>query len=120
MNEFNAASDIAALLAQRLRCQACGRRFRPQDFSLVEAIPQWNVFALRCAMCLSQRLVIGAHVKGAIRAYATELDAAEWKRYRRSPRIDTDDVVRIARMLKTYTDDFSDVLEDPLLDEADS
>ncbi len=103
-------------MALRLRCPECKRRFRPQDFSLVEATPQWSVFQLRCALCRSQRLVLGARERNRIRAYATELDAEEWNFYRRAPRLDADDVVRIARTLKTYDGDFSDVLEDPFFE----
>jgi hypothetical protein len=120
LDESGKFLDIAALMTRRLRCESCARRFRPQDISLVESAPQYSVFRLRCAMCDSQRLVIGVQHQNAIRTYATDLDTAEWNYYRRLPRLDADDVVRVARMLKTYEGDFSDVLEDPILDEAKS
>lgn len=117
LSESAKRADIAALMTHRLRCPQCKRRYRPQDFHIVESAPQWSVFRLRCAMCLTQRLLIGVRSKNTMRAYATDLDVQEWNHYRRLPPIDADDVVRVARMLKTYDGDFSDVLEDPILDE---
>ena len=119
MNEPGKLPDISTLMAHRLRCQNCARRFRPQDFTLIESAPQYNVFRLRCAMCIAQRLVIGVRHQNTIRTYATDLDTEEWNFYRRSPRVNVDDVVRVARMLKTYDGDFSDVLEDPLFEEVE-
>jgi len=119
LSDSGNVTDLTAWLALRLRCPHCKRRFRPQDFFLVEAAPQWSVFQLRCAMCHSQRLVLGARTRNRIRAYALELDAEEWNFYRRAPRLDADDVVRIARMLKTYDGDFSDVLEDPFFEQTE-
>lgn len=119
MSESGNVTDIAAWMAHRLRCRDCMRRFRLQDFTLIEAAPKWSVFRLRCAMCVSDRLVIGVRHRNSIRTYSTELDAEEWNYYRRSPRIDADDVLRFTRMLRIYDGDFSDVLEDPIFDEPE-
>lgn len=119
MNERNRLSDVTALMARRLRCSSCMRRFRPQDISTIESDARQGVFRLRCPMCASQRLVIAVWMRGGIRTYASDLDAQEWRFYRSAPPISTDDVIRISRMLSGYHGDFSDVLEDPLFEEKD-
>ncbi len=71
-------------------------------------------------MCMSQRLVIAVWNRNSVRTYVTDLDAQEWTHYRHAPPINADDVIRIARMLSEYENDFSDVLEDPLFDENEA
>lgn len=119
MNDTGRLPDITALMARRLRCPGCMRRFRAQDIATVESAARFGVFRLRCPMCTSQRLVIAVWNKSAVRTYATDLDAEEWVYYRNAPPIDVDDVIRVARMLADYDGDLSDVLEDPLFDEND-
>jgi hypothetical protein len=116
LSESGKFPDITTLMARRLRCQGCTRRFRPQDIVMIESAPRFGVFRLRCPMCVSERLVIGTWNKNAIHMYATDLDQEEWKYYRHAPPINSEDVLRVVQMLKTYDDDFSDVLEDPLFD----
>lgn len=74
---------------------------------------------MRCPMCLSQRLVIAVWQKNVVRTYPTDLDAQEWMYYRHSPPINSDDVLRMVRLMSEYDGDFGDVLEDPLFDEQD-
>ncbi|HZQ09430.1 MAG TPA: hypothetical protein VFD70_22820 [Anaerolineae bacterium] len=112
--------DIAAVMARRLRCPRCSRRFRPQDISALETGPRFGVYRLRCPMCTSQRLVIAVWNKTAVRTYTTDLDAEEWMFYRQAPAINADDVLRIHQMLVAYEGDFSDVLEDPILEDHES
>lgn len=96
------------------------RRFRAQDFSIIESAARFGVFRLRCPMCTSQRVVIAVWNKNAVRTFATDLDAEEWLYYRHAPALDYDDVIRIARMLRDYDGDFGDVLEDPLFNENET
>ncbi|MBI4673014.1 MAG: hypothetical protein HY741_15275 [Chloroflexi bacterium] len=119
MSETSKLPDITALMARRLRCPVCMRRFRTQDISVIESAPRRGVFCLRCPMCASQRLVIGVWNKNAMRTYVTDLDQEEWTYYRHAPPIHSDDVLRMVRMLRTYDGDFSDVLEDPILGESE-
>lgn len=112
--------DIAAVMARRLRCPSCLRRFRPQDISALESRAHLGVYRLRCPMCNSQRLVIAVWNKNAVRTYTTDLDAEEWMFYRHAPPINADDVLRVHQMFATYDGDFSDVLEDPILDNRES
>ncbi|TAH51905.1 MAG: hypothetical protein EYC68_08990 [Chloroflexota bacterium] len=110
-------TDITALMARRLRCSSCMRRFRPQDISTIESTARFGAFRLRCPLCLSERLVIAVWTKSAIRTFSTDLDYAEWNYYRQAPPINADDVIRMARIMSEYEGDFSDVLEDPMFDE---
>lgn len=115
MNETGKLPDITALIARRLRCPTCMRRFRPQDIAVIESAPRRGVFRLRCPICSAQRLVIGEWNKNAMRTYVTDLDQEEWMHYRNAMPINSDDVLRIVQMLRTYEGDFGDVLEDPFL-----
>jgi hypothetical protein len=91
------------------------RRFRTQDIATVESDARMGVFALRCPMCQSHRLVVAVRRRGGLATYSTDLDREEWTYYRHAPPISTDDVILIARHMQTYEGDLSDVLEDPLL-----
>ena len=117
MNDTGRLSDITALMARRLRCPGCMRRFRTRDISTIESAPRLGVFCLRCPMCISERLVIAVWNRSAVKTFATDLDVQEWQYYRNKPPIDSDDVIRIARLMSEYNGDLSDVLEDPLFDE---
>ena len=116
MSDASRLPDITALMARRLRCSGCGRRFRPQDIATVESGERLGVFRLRCPMCTSQRLVIAVWNRSAVRTYLTDLDAQEWTHYRNAPPINSDDVIRFHQMLEAYDGDLSDVLEDPLFE----
>jgi hypothetical protein len=117
LNDTSRLPDITALMARRLRCPACMRRFRAKDIATIESSARFGVFRLNCPMCTSQRLVIAVWNRNAVRTYTTDLDAQEWVHYRHAPPIDVDDVIRISRMLSEYDGDLSDVLEDPLFEE---
>ncbi len=117
MSDSGKLSNVTALMARRLRCPSCMRRFRAQDISTVESASRFGVFSLRCPMCISERLVIAVWTKNSVRTYISDLDAQEWQYYRRKPPIDSDDVIRITRMMQEYDGDLSDVLEDPLFEE---
>lgn len=116
MNNTGRAADITALVSRRVRCPSCLRRFRTQDITCIESDARHSVFRLRCPMCNIDRLLIATWNKSAIQTHLTELDTQEWSYYRRKPPIDADDVIRVARMLRAYHGDFSDVLEDPLFE----
>jgi hypothetical protein len=118
LSETGKLPDITAVMARRLRCPSCMRRFRPQDISALESSGRFGVFRLRCPMCNSQRLIMAQWSKNAIRTYVTDLDTEEWQHYRNGPPINVDDVLRVHRMLQTYDGDLSDVLEDPVLSES--
>lgn len=79
-----------------------------------------GVYALRCPMCVSHRLVLALWQKGGVRTFTTDLDREEWLYYRNAPPIDVDDVIRVARLMSGYDGDLSEVLEDPLLGENES
>lgn len=119
MSDTSRLPDITGLMARRLRCPRCMRRFRPQDIAIIETASRFGVFRLRCPMCTSQRLVIAVWHKNMVRTYPTDLDAQEWAYYRHAPPINTDDVLRMVQLMNEYDGDFSDVLEDPLFDEHD-
>lgn len=119
MNDTGRAADITALMARRLRCPGCMRRFRTQDFSTIESDPRRAVFRLRCPMCHVERLIIATWNRSAVKTYTTDLDVQEWFYYRSKPAINADDVIRVARMFTGYEGDFSDVLEDPLFEPHD-
>ncbi len=120
LGEMKSLPDITGLMARRLRCPGCMRRFRTQDIGILESGARFGVFRLRCPMCASERLIFAVWSKNAVRTFATDLDAQEWAFYRNAPPIDYDDVIRVARMLSEYDSDFSDVLEDPLLGEQEA
>lgn len=105
-------------MARRLRCMSCMRRYRAQDLKTLESTARYGVFRLRCPICSAQRVIVAVWNKSALRTYATDLDAQEWDYYRRTPPIDYNDVIRVARMLREYNGDFSDVLEDPLFEDS--
>jgi hypothetical protein len=109
--------DITALMARRLRCAGCMRRFRPQDIEALDSTEQRATFRLRCPMCHTERLVIAVWNKSAVRTFATDIDLEEWTYYRNASPINVDDVLRVHQMLAVYAEDFSDVLEDPLFDQ---
>lgn len=119
MNDSGRLSDITALMARRLRCPTCLRRFRTQDIFTLESSARFGVFRLRCPMCHTDRLVIAVWNKNRVETFATDLDAQEWIHYRHAPAIDTDDVIRVARMLQNYEGGFADILEDPLFEPHD-
>lgn len=120
MSDTGRLPDITALIARRLRCPGCMRRFRPQDFSTLESSSRLGVFRLRCPMCNAQRVLIAVWGKNSVRTYHSDLDAQEWVHYRNKPPIDVDDVIRVARDMAAYEGDLTDVLEDPLFDEPTS
>ncbi len=122
MSESGKLPDITALMARRLRCSGCMRRFRTQDFGILESSTRYGVFRLRCPMCNAQRVVVAVWTRNSVRTYLSDLDAQEWMHYRNAPAVSTDDVIRMARVMSAYDSDFSDVLEDPLFEEkkADS
>lgn len=106
-------------MARRLRCPGCMRRYRSQDIAPLEDNARSGAFRLSCPMCHSQRLVLAVWTRNAMRTFVTDLDAEEWMHYRAAPPISSDDVLRFHAMLLDYDGDFSDVLEDPLFDDAD-
>lgn len=116
MSESEKMPDMTALMAHRTRCQNCRRRFRTQDIITLESAARAKVFRLRCPICMTERLVVGTWQNEAFRMYWTELDREEWMHYRNAPPINSDDVLRVVQMLRTYTDDFGDVLEDPIFE----
>lgn len=118
MSNSGKMPDLTALLARQVRCAQCARRFRARDILLIDSAPRVSVFRLHCAMCLSRRLVIGVWNKNTLRLCLTELDEQEWRHYRHARPIQSDDVLRVVEMLRSYEGDFSDVLEDPLFDES--
>jgi hypothetical protein len=67
-------------------------------------------------MCSAQRVVIAVWTKAAVRTYTSDLDAEEWMHYRNAAPINTDDVLRMVRVMSAYEGDLSDVLEDPLFE----
>lgn len=119
MSDTGRLSDVTALMARRLRCPTCLRRFRTQDIVTLESSARFGVFRLHCPMCHIDRLVMAVWSKNGVQTYATDLDAQEWFYYRNAPAIDADDVIRISRMLQEYDAGFADVLEDPFLDPDD-
>jgi hypothetical protein len=119
LSEFGNRHDITALMARRLRCSGCLRRFRTQDIITLESAPRRGVFRLDCPMCHTNRLIIGVWNKNAMCTYVTDLDEEEWNHYRHTAPIAVDDLLRVVQMLKTYEGDFTDVLEDPIFDEED-
>lgn len=115
MSQSGKLSEITALMARRLRCPTCQRRFRSQDISTLDSGPRSGVFQLYCPMCHAGRVILGVWNKNGLRTYATDLDAHEWRYYHRLPPINIDDVLRFYQMLAAYEGDFGDVLEDPIL-----
>lgn len=119
LSETGRLSDITALMARRLRCPGCMRRFRTQDISTIESSARKGVFKLHCPMCHSHRLVIAVWQRNVVRTYGTDLDSEEWHFYRNAPSVSTDDVIRISQVMSEYKGDLSDVLEDPLFDDQE-
>jgi hypothetical protein len=116
LSEQSPLPDIAGVMARRLRCQNCLRRFRPQDIRAIETGSRFGVYRLRCPVCNTQRVIIAVWNKNAVRTFSTDLDAEEWAFYRKAPAINADDVLRVHLMLAEYDGDLSDVLEDPILE----
>ncbi len=112
-------ADITALMARRLRCPGCMRRFRSQDISTLESAPRFGVFRLTCPMCHSKRLIFAVWGRNGVRTFMNDLDEQEWVYYRYAPPIATEDLLRFHTMLQAYDGDLSDVLEDPLFDESE-
>lgn len=119
MAESGKIPDLTALMANRLRCPHCKRRFRSQDIATIESGRRISVYRLRCPICTVNRLVIALSYKNGVRTFATDLDAEEWLHYRHAAPINADDVLRIVRMLQEYEGDFTDVLEDPLFNDSE-
>jgi hypothetical protein len=112
------SNPAGSLIARRLRCQGCLRRYRLQDVSQIDQDDHVTVFNVRCAMCSRQRLIIAEQERGRIKLLHTDLDDAEWRHYRSQPSVDCDDVIRTYADMSRYDGDLTDVLEDPLLSDS--
>lgn len=118
MKESGKSNSAIAVVARRLRCPTCARRYRLQDITQLDQDEQRAVFKLRCPLCLAERLIIARWEGKRVELLYTELDQEEWTHYHARAAIQSDDVIQMHCNMQTYDGDLSDILEDPLLQDS--
>ncbi len=107
-------NEIIEKIARQVKCTACGRRHRPNDFDVLEETETMAVMRITCRECRKESIIMAVVQRRRVRPVYTELDPEEWERFRDAPPLTPDDVINIHRAMKEYVGDLTDVLEDPL------
>ncbi len=108
---------IAQKIAGRFACNRCNRKYRVRGITTVEKWEQRWLLRLACAWCGAEEL-LSVVLRGQ-RAQAVLLDLTpdEWSRFRARLPVSADDVIDMARVMRDYTGDLGEILEDALPDE---
>lgn len=109
--------DQNPLLAQLRQspCPHCKRRFRIQDLRVIDEDANLVVVERRCHVCDKRSLTLISIGKIRAETHYCDLDAEEWMFYKDLPPVMYDDVISCHRVMREYSGDLSDVLEDPVL-----
>ena len=107
-------NEIIEKISRRIKCTTCGRRYKPYDFSILEERDNLAVMRLICRECRKQSVVLAVVERRKVRSVVSELEPAEWQRFRSFGVLTVDDVIAMHRVLLPYEGDLSEVLEEPL------
>ncbi len=110
--------EIIEKIARRLRCSACGRRYKPYDFTVMQEREDVAVMKIVCRECHKQSVVFAVIQHRRVRPVYSELEPDEWERFRDQQPLTCDDIINFHRAMLEYDGDFGDILEDPLPPEA--
>ena len=115
---MDSKNNLDAMLAQkiagRFACNHCGRKYLVRDVSVVEKWEQQWLMQLVCAWCDAEEL-LSVLLKGQqARAVLLDVTPGEWKHFRRMPTISVNDVIEIARTMRDYQGDLSEIMEEAL------
>lgn len=105
---------IVQKIAGRFACNQCARKYRASNITTIDKWDSTRLLRLACAWCGAEEVL--AVVLHGNQAHAVLLDlvASEWAYFRRQPAVSTNDVVNMARAMRDYDGDFSEILEDPV------
>ena len=107
-------SMLAQKIAGRFACNHCGRKYRVRDITIVEKWEQQWLMQLVCAWCHAEEL-LSVLLKGQqARAVLLDVTPGEWKYFRQLPAVGVDDVIEMARTMRDYQGDLSEILEESL------
>ncbi|HEY6042814.1 MAG TPA: hypothetical protein VIX58_11845 [Anaerolineae bacterium] len=107
---------IVQKIAGRFACNQCGRKYRARNITTVDKWDASRLLRLACAWCGAEEVLSVVLQGNQARAVLLDLVASEWTYFRRQRAISVNDVVNMARAMRDYDGDFSEILEEPIRD----
>jgi hypothetical protein len=105
----NQKRQLVLKLLSRMRCQACGQRYKHQSFSRIYKQSDVWVLRTRCANCGKESHVIVFLHLNAEPDPPTELTLDEIEAAAEQPPISADDVLDMHHLLKEFDGDFQEL-----------
>ena len=115
---MNATSQaLIRQIVEHVTCAVCGHHYGKSDVQILGRREQVWAMKVQCRECRTKSLLLAVVNDTGTRPVYTDLVPDEWERFRESPPVSVDDVVRAHEYLQGYEGDFTDILEDPLPEE---
>jgi hypothetical protein len=115
---MNATSQaLIRQIVEHVTCAVCGHHYGKSDVQILGRREQVWAMKVQCRECRTKSLLLAVVNDAGTRPVYTDLAPDEWERFRESPPVSVDDVIRAHEYLQGYEGDFTDILEDPLPEE---
>jgi hypothetical protein len=118
MNQNVNAQALVRQIAARVKCAVCGHHFGLSDIQVLGNRDKVWAMRVNCRECRTKSLLLAVVDGKSARSVYTDLAPDEWQRFKDGPPISADDVIVMHQSIQSYDGDFSEILEDPLPNEA--